>query len=162
MNEMMNENENALQTDTVEGFVWDHNLQSVNLTATSTYSNWLEKVVPVQIGILFGKEASHFKRYFCALFNTMMTFKTFEEFINSHDGFPGMVADFSDGQEKGFEEGLEMHSKINASDYRIEELYRFCLHCSSQNGLSQELVAAMPPSGHCRLVVMDVMFVPLC
>ncbi len=55
-----------------------------------------------------------------------MEFKDFEEFIDDDNGFNGMVADFSNGQKLGFEDGLESHYDITQSDYNIEELYQFC------------------------------------
>ena len=122
MRKVLNDSENASQTDTIEGFVLDQYLPSINLTVTSTFCALREKWVPTMFGILFGKTTQHYAIYFFTLLKNM-NYKNFQDFT---DNYFGMVCDFSDAERKGFEDGLQRHFNIDKDSYSIEMFYAFC------------------------------------
>ncbi len=111
MEEIMHRKENAMQTDTTMGYLKDECLPSVNLTFTSTYSSILDCYVPILFGILFGMTADHYCEYFRTLLK-LFKFENFEEFDTS---WPGMVCDFSEAEQAGFESALRGHFNIESS-----------------------------------------------
>ena len=121
MKKILNDSETGSQTDTIEGFVSDPFLPSANLTVTSTFCGVLQKWVPTQFAILFGKSEEHYAIYFYTLLRNM-TFGNFQTFV---DNYMGMVCDFSDAEKNGFERGLQQRFNVSKGDYPLEKFYAF-------------------------------------
>jgi hypothetical protein len=123
MRTVLMNSQTASQTDSVEGFLYDPNLSSVNLAITSTFCHVREKWVATMYAILFGKTAEHYERYFRNLLEGY-GFKSFDEFS---ENYMGMVCDFSDAERKGFKAALEKHFGISSDSYNVETFTPFVL-----------------------------------
>ena len=67
MRKVLKESEVTSETDTIEGFLKDDILPDANVTVTSSYCSLLDKWVPTQMAILFGKSGEHYRQYFNTL-----------------------------------------------------------------------------------------------
>jgi len=147
MRKVMNDSQTASQTDTIEGFVLEQTMNSVNLTVTSTFCHLRNKWVPTQFGILFGKSQHHYQIYFYTLLRHMK-YDEFDQFVNN---YMGMVCDFSDAERKGFEGALSQqfcfgmdHAK--AQNVNIEAFYAFCtVHFDRSECRIRRNHAVVPP-----------------
>ena len=120
--------ESPIQTDTVEGFIYEHDLyeREVNATMTSTFDPILQFWVPVCIYLLFWKSANDYRNHWRQVFSSYESPK-WDEFI---DIFPGNTSDFSDALRISF--FLELKDlalkkwDVSLTDEDIIPVYRFC------------------------------------
>ena len=124
MRKILKESEVSSETDTIEGFLYDNVLPDANLTVTSSYCSLLDKWVPTQMAILFGKSAEHYKIFFQTLLEKGFEYKDFNEFDNN---FMGMVCDFSDGERDGFEMAIMAAFSVCGDDFNVGKFYTYCL-----------------------------------
>ena len=120
--------EGPVQTDTVEGFIFDPELREreVNLTVTSAYDYLLQRWVPVCVSLLFGKSTDDYRNHWKQIFSCYPV-SSWDEFVNL---FPGNTSDFSDAIRKSFFEELKELARekweVDIVDEEIIPLYRFC------------------------------------
>jgi len=123
MKEVMLQKANALQTDTIMGFVKDKKIPTLNVTCTSTFSETLQCYVPVLVGILFGMSAIHYQRYFNALIECH-NFNNCDDFCES---WPGNICDFSDSKRKGFRISVQEYFDVkHDDDIELSNLFSAC------------------------------------
>lgn len=124
MRKILMESEVASETDTIESFVNDKVLPNANLTVTSSYCSLLEKWMPTQMAILFGKSEEHYAIYFKTLLEKGYKYEDFKEF---DDNFMGMVCDFSDAERNGFEIAIKKVFGLSSEEFNFEKYYSYCL-----------------------------------
>lgn len=70
MEHILNTTRTCSQTDSIEGFIEDADLNDqINITFTSSYDDLLHRWVPLCIHILFGKSALHYKVHWNYVFH---------------------------------------------------------------------------------------------
>ncbi len=123
MKEVMLEKANALQTDTIMGFVKDERMPSLNVTCTSTFSEYLECYVPVLVGVLFGMTATHYQQYF----NSLIDCHKFVDFEDFKAYWPGNICDFSDSERVGFGNSVRDYFRVeDKDDLELSLLFGAC------------------------------------
>ena len=118
----------AFQTDTIEGWMYEQNNHSWNVTVTSTHSVVLGRHVPVLMSVTKQRTAVEYKSHFNELFNCLQ-YQTLSHFQRS---FPGNISDFSAAEQSGFRDALTDYFNASgdcdysASDIAMDDYYKFC------------------------------------
>jgi hypothetical protein len=129
MNDIAKENRlYAFQTDTIEGWMYEQNNHSWNVTVTSTHSVILERHVPVLMSVTKNRTANDYKQHFLELFKCL-DYASFNQFESQ---FPGNISDISSAEQSGFKSALEdYHNEVcddgnSRSSISIKGFYKFC------------------------------------
>jgi hypothetical protein len=121
MMRILNAAQSPMQTDSVEGFILDHDVSGdPNVTISSMFDMDLQKWVPVCISILFGKSALHYEQHWSSVFSCINGI-FWDEFMEE---FPGNTCDFSDALRIGFTNALK--DLFDVDDRDINSLHNFC------------------------------------
>ena len=118
----------AYQTDTIEGWMYELNNHSWNVTVTSTHSVDLGRHVPVLMSVTKQRTANDYKHHFYELFNCL----DYASFEQCEKLFPGNISDFSLAEQGGFSLALEEYYNERSEDgnpissMSIEGFYKFC------------------------------------
>jgi len=122
---------NPLETDTIHDVIVEESVQgkTLDVTITSTYDNDLQKAVPMQVTIMFGRSAKHYEKHFQFLFS-LYDMESFDDFDAS---FPGNTCDLSDAERVGFFDALAAFLKaeygvIVESDDLLHNYAFFLVH----------------------------------
>ena len=123
MKEVMMGKKHALQTDTIEGYIFEPTLPSANVTMTTTFCDLLNISAPIQIAVLFGKSAPHYVQYFEALIEAH-ELPTLDDFDKE---WPGNVCDFSDAERVAFKSALQrVYGIPEEKEIDVESYYGCC------------------------------------
>ena len=130
MVEILKKGESPLQTDSVEGFLYEPNLkhgQQPNITFTSGYDSTIGRWAPLCISILFGKSKADYMIHWEQVLSCFC-FESWDEF---EMGFPGNTSDFSDALRLSFFDAVKLKARQEYSevvdDSRVILLYKFCM-----------------------------------
>ena len=99
MLKMLSEAETCLESDSVEGFILEKDIEKqINITFTSAYDSLLDRWVPLCISFLFGKSVEDYKNHWKYVFSCFQA-KSWDDF---KEKFPGNVCDMSDAFKEAF------------------------------------------------------------